>query len=255
MRRKKENNKSKKILVNIALLTFIIVAAISGINIFKWLKENKESQDILEQISTKVTVVEEVNDNIQKKYNVDFNALKHINTDTVSWIKVEGTDIEYPVVKAKDNDYYLNKSFNKTYNSAGWVFMDYRNTANGTDKNIVIYGHNRKDGSMFGTLKDIFEEAWYSNEQNKYITYVTESENCIYEIFSAYRIIAEDYYITTNFKSDEEFEQFVNTIKARSFRNFGTEVNSSDQILTLSTCSNGDYRVAVHAKKVERNGE
>ena len=253
MRKKEKEHKSTKVVINIITLIFVITAVISGINIFKWLKENKESQNIIEEISSKVTVAKEADDNVQEKYNVDFNALKQINTDTVSWLKVKGTEIEYPIVKAKDNSYYLNKSFNKTYNSAGWLFMDYRNNANGTDKNIVIYGHNRKDGSMFGTLKDVFEEAWYSNEQNKYITYITENEYCTYEIFSAYRIQAEDYYITTSFKSDAEFEQFVKKIKSRSFKDFGTEVNSNDQILTLSTCSNADYRVAVHAKKVVSN--
>ena len=252
MRRKTKKSKFKKIIVNITLLIFIIVAIVSSINIINWLRENKESQSILEEISSKVTIVEEVDENIQEKYKVNLGELKQINPDTVSWLKVEGTEIEYPVVKARDNSYYLNKSFNKTSNSAGWVFMDYRNNTNGTDKNIVIYGHNRKDGSMFGTLKDIFQEDWYSNEQNKYITYITENEYCTYEIFSAYRIQAEDYYITTNFKSDAEFEQFVNKLKSRSFKDFGTEVNSNDQILTLSTCSNADYRVAVHAKKIQK---
>lgn len=253
MQGKHSKYRNKKIIVNIILIIFIVVAIISGIVILKWVKENKESKKIIEEISSKVVVTEIAEDeeqSVQEKYKVDFNSLKQINADTVSWIKIEGTEIEYPVVKAKDNSYYLNRSFNKTNNSAGWIFMDYRNSANGTDKNIVIYGHNRKDGSMFGTLKYVFEEEWYNNEKNKYITYITENEYCTYEIFSAYRIEAEDYYITTNFKSNTEFEQFIKKIKSRSFKKFGIEVSANDQILTLSTCSNANYRIAVHAKKI-----
>ena len=149
---------------------------------------------------------------------------------------------------------FICNSCKKEYDIAGAVFMDYRNKADGTDKNIVLYGHNRKDGSMFGDLKDIFKEEWYSDENNMYITYITENEYCTYEIFSAYRIEVEDYYITTKFRNDNEFDTFVKRLKKRSFRDFEVEVSGKDQILTLSTCSDADHRVAVHAKKiVEQN--
>ena len=141
-------------------------------------------------------------------------------------------------------------SFDKKYNTAGWIFMDYRNKADGTDKNMVIYGHNRKDTSMFGTLRYVFEKEWYENEENKYITFITENEYSKYEIFSAYKVAEEDYYITTNFKNDSDFEKFFDTSKSRSFRNFEVDVTKDDKILTLSTCSNSGYRVAVHAKKI-----
>ena len=73
--------------------------------------------------------------NTSEKYVIDFGELKKKNPDTVAWIKIENTNIEYPVVKAKDNDYYLNRSFDKKKNSAGWIFMDYRDKADGTDRN------------------------------------------------------------------------------------------------------------------------
>ena len=247
---KKNNNKKKRILLIVEIIIFIIVI-VSGYNIFIWLNENNRNKELLEEISSKVTVEEVYNETGSKKrYNVDFQGLKEKNSDTVAWIKVENMRIEYPIVKANDNSYYLNKSFDKSNNSAGWIFMDYKDKADGTDKNIVLYGHNRKDGSMFGDLKDIFTEEWYQNENNMYITYITENEYCIYQIFSAYRIEDEDYYITTKFKSNEEFDKFVNKIKLRSFKNFGVEVSGEDQILTLSTCSDANYRVAVHAKKI-----
>ena len=87
--------------------------------------------------------------------------------------------------------FYLKHSFDKSNNSAGWIFADYRNKFDGTDKNIIIYGHNMKDNSMFGRLKSVISEDWYNNEDNKYITLITENEIQIYEVFSVYQIEKE----------------------------------------------------------------
>ena len=242
---------NKKLIIFTIKIILVFIMIFAGYKIFVWVKENKSNKDILEQISTKVTVEEvQVEGEKKKKYSVDFAGLKEQNEDTVAWIKVENMRIEYPVVRAEDNSYYLNRSFDKNSNSAGWIFMDYKNKVDGTDKNIVLYGHNRKDGSMFGDLADIFEESWYENQNNMYITFITENEYCTYQIFSAYRIEDEDYYIKTNFSSDEQFETFVNRLKNRSFKDFDVDVSGEDRILTLSTCSNANYRVAVHAKKI-----
>ena len=131
------------------------------------------------------------------------------------------------------------------------MFADYKNKYDGSDRNLVIYGHNRRDGSMFGSLHSVFSDEWLENESNRYIVLVTEDEYCIYEVFSIYSIPVEDYYITTSFGSDSEFEEFLNIIKGRSEYDFGVELNGKDKILTLSTCSNMDaHRVVLHAKKL-----
>lgn len=90
--------------------------------------------------------------------NVNFNDLKKTNPDIVGWIKVNGTNINYPFVQSKDNKYYLTHSFNKSYNSAGWVFLDYRNN-NTNNKNTIIYAHGRTDKTMFGTLKKVLNNG------------------------------------------------------------------------------------------------
>ena len=114
-----------------------------------------------------------------------------------------------------------------------------------------MYGHNRKDGSMFATLKGILSPEWYNNEENRNIIFNTENENSIYEVFSVYQIENEEYYIQTEFKTEDKFEKFIETIKKRSIKDFGVEVTSEDSILTLSTCANNNkYRVVLHAKKV-----
>ena len=167
------------------------------------------------------------------------------------WLTVNSTRINYPVVKYKDNDYYLTHSFDKTYNSAGWIFANYANKFDGSDKNISIFGHNRRDGSMFCTLKDTLKSEWYTNKDNYYITFDTPNGTQIYKVFSNYQIEAESYYITSDFASDEDFNNFLKTIKNRSIYNYNTEVSSSDSIITLSTCANDNtYRVVLHAVKV-----
>lgn len=118
---------------------------------------------------------------------MNFEKLKQENSDTVAWLKVENTNIEIPVVQAKDNSYYLTHNFNKKYNVAGWVFADYKNKFDETDKNIVVYGHNMRDDSMFGSLKNVINEEWYDNKDNQYITFITENEYQTYQIFSIYQ--------------------------------------------------------------------
>ena len=239
-RKRKKTNYLRVLFILICLATIIF----SGFHIIKWMKENKKSKENKNKIQESVTVDGD-------ELLVDFDKLKEENSDTVAWLKVEGTDIEYPVVKGQDNDYYLSHSFDKSYNSAGWIFADYKNNFDGTDKNIVIYGHNRRDGSMFGTLKRILDKDWYENEANKYVTLVTEYGNLKYEVFSVYKIEDEDYYITNRFNSGDEFEELINTVKGRSIHDFENEIERSDKILTLSTCAdNNKYRVVLHAKKV-----
>lgn len=218
MRNKK--NKSKKYMKAILnLVIYIMLLSIllySEIKIYKWYKDNTNNNEITEKI--KETVKIEDKDENKKEYTIDFSKLKEQNSDTVAWIKVNNTNIEYPVVKAQNNDFYLKHSFDKSNNSAGWIFADYRNKFDGTDKNIIIYGHNMKDNSMFGSLKSVISEDWYNNEDNKYITLITENEIQIYEVFSVYQIEKEDYYIQTSFNSETNFNTFAQTIKKEAKR-------------------------------------
>ena len=247
--KKKKKRKTKNIIIPILLLIFISIMIFTGIKIFNWLKENKDSNDIIEDIQDSISIDD--NTDTVDKYNVDFDSLKQKNSDTIAWLKVNGTSIEYPVVKTTNNDFYMTHSFDKSYNSAGWVFMDYKDKFDGTDNNMVIYGHNRRDGSMFGTLKNILTEKWQNNTDNFIIPLITENEKSEYRVFSVYRIEKEDYYITTNFGTDNEFQKFIDKIKSRSVKNFDVDVNTEDHILTLSTCAdNNKYRVVLHAKKI-----
>lgn len=250
MSRKEKRKANKiKIIISIIQLIFIVILIYSLINIFLWYKSNKANKQVMEELSQTIETVKEDGED-DKKYKINFEELKSKNSDTVAWLKVENTNIEFPVVKANDNSYYLTHNFNKEGNSAGWIFADYKNKFNGKDKNIVIYGHNMRDNSMFGSLKNVIKEEWYNNENNKYIILATENEYSIYEVFSVYQIEKEDYYIKTDFNSDKEFEEFLQKVKERSIKDFNIDISKENSILTLSTCANNNkYRVVLHAVK------
>lgn len=240
--------KKSKILVTFIQIVLIAVIIFSGIKIIEWIKSNKKNKDIMSEIKENVVINNEMDSN-NEEYKIDFAKLKQKNSDAIAWIKVNGTDIDFPVVKGTDNSYYLTHNFDKEKNKAGWIFADYRNKFDGTDKNIIIYGHNMKNGSMFASLKDVIKEEWYNNENNKYIALITENENCKYQVFSVYQTETEEYYLQTNISN---FEEFVEKIKGRSKKNFNVDIKETDSILTLSTCAdNTKYRVVLHAVKVK----
>lgn len=180
-------------------------------------------------------------------YSQIFEELLKKNTDTVGYLSVNNTKINYPVVQASTNSYYLNRDFNKRKNSMGWIFMDYRNDAKELNKNTIIYGHNIKQGIMFGTLKYALNSSWYKKESNQVITFNTPAKNMKWRIFSIYRIPATEDYLKTEFESDEEYMEFLNMLKNRSIYNFNVELNESSKILTLSTCFSHTTRHVVHA--------
>ena len=247
---RKKSKKIKRIIATIFLIIFLCLMFFSGHKIITWIIENNQSKQLVEEVANTVTVVIE-KETKKEKYDIDFKSLKEKNADVVAWLKVNGTNIEFPVVQGTNNYYYLTHSLDESVNSAGWIFMDYKNKLDGTDKNIVVYGHNRRDDSMFGTLKNILNEEWYENKENYIIPFITENKKSEYQVFSIYTVEAEDYYITTEFDSTAEYDEFIDDIENRSIKNFGINVKSSDNILTLSTCAdNSKYRVVLHAKEL-----
>lgn len=248
-----ESKKIVKLILFSVLFFFIILFIVSAINILNYIKDSKENQKVFDEITKDIEIQTIPNDSMEdNNYIIDFESLSQKNSDVVGFLKVNGTDIEQVVVKSKDNNYYLSHNFEKKQNSAGWIFVDYRNNLDGTDKNIIIYGHNMKNGTMFSSLKNVLNSEWKENEKNRYITFITESESAIYEVFSVYQIENEDYYIKTNFNGNE-FDTYINTMKNRSKYNFNVDVSDNDKILTLSTCGNNNkYRVILHAKKTDK---
>lgn len=270
---KKKKHYPKKILSFILLSIFTTTFIISILKITKWNKDNQETSKIIENIQKEIEIVE-VQDSettelispiIEEEtsdywyytkfslIDVDIAKLKEKNQDTVGWINVNNTNVNYPYVQNSDNKFYLDHSYDKTYNNAGWVFMDYRNNSNLENRNTILYAHSRLDDSMFGSLSETLKSNWYQNKDNHIIRISTENENSLWQIFSIYKIEEESYYITTDFPSTEEYQQFLNTIKGRSIYNFNTTLATTDKILTLSTCYNENVRLVVHAKLIKKN--
>lgn len=184
--------------------------------------------------------------------DVNFDSLLQTNPDTVAWIKVEGTKINYPVVQSTDNDYYLHHDYRKNDNMAGWIFGDYRDDFTNFKYNTIIYGHNMNNKTMFGSLPDaVLSSSWQNNPDNHLIKLSTPTSNSVWKVFSVYTIEPEVYYLKIP-ASAESHQEFITTIKNRSIYNFNTDVTVNDKILTLSTCDNlGTKRVAVHAKLIK----
>ena len=241
----------KRGLLRFILFLFTIVfLVLLGFSIYKivfWLTENKRSNNVREMVNQYIFI-----DNVNEgNNNINFEKLKEINSDVVAYLKVANTKIDYPVVKGVDNDYYLNHSFNKSNNSAGWIFANFNNSFDGEDKNISMFGHGRMDGSMFGSLKETLTSNWQKNNPHKQVLFITENEISEYEVFSTYKILIEDYYIKNIFPNSDEYEEFLNILKERSNYDYGVELSAEDQIITLSTCDvNNHYRIVMHAKKI-----
>lgn len=272
MAKRKGRLKWKNIILTLVLLLSIGGLIYSMINFIHWEKDNIEIKNNIENIDNATDVQEsdggeavnsenESEESIYWSYikmnmiNVDLSELKNINKDTKGWIQVNGTNINYPYVQTTDNSYYLTHSFEKKYTDAGWIFMDYRNNSTNFDKNTILYGHARKDRTMFGSLKNILKSDWYNDTDNHIIKLSTETENTLWQVFSVYHIETESYYITTNFSSDKDYEKFLNTIKNRSALKFDANVNINDYILTLSTCYNNTDKVVLHAKLIKRENK
>lgn len=270
----KKKRRLKKWVWQLFIIIFLITIIISLTNITVWHKENEATDKVVEEISNETTVIEQVDDDKTELVNqdkvtnkdndywyyiktplidVDIQKLKAKNSDTIGWINVNNTNINYPFVQTNNNDYYLTHSFNKTVNKAGWIFLDYRNQSDFSNKNNIIYGHSRLNKTMFGSLHNALSSKWYNNKDNHIIRLSTEKENTMWQIFSVYKIKAESYYITTNFASDNKYQDFLNTITSRSKHKFKVELSIEDKILTLSTCYSDDERTVVHAKLIKRS--
>lgn len=236
------NNKNKIVVTIITTFCFVgmIVTLVLMVN---WKKDVNTNSKMKEKTEEFIEIDEQ--DNI----DINFEELKKINPDTVGYLEVPNTNIKYVVVKGNNNSYYLTHNFNKEYNVAGWIFMDYKNKADGTDKNMVIYGHDTEDESMFGTLSRLLDENHIKNKENLMINFVTEKGLKKYQIFSVYTIKPEEYYITTDF-SEQDFVKFKEKVKERSLFNLEASLENKN-ILTLSTCQNyGVKRLAVHAVEI-----
>lgn len=258
-----EQKKKKKsdVLLTIALIAAIVVFCYAAFNLYHIYTEYKKGTDEYNQIEEMAVTERDAdsaevagpNAQLKPPIEVDFDKLKSVNEDVVGWIYVDALpDISYPIVKGKDNQTYLHQTYEKNYNFAGTIFVDYENSGDFSDCNTLVYGHNMKNGSMFGHLKK-FREDDKLYKQDKYFWILTPERNYRYEIISAYTTgVNSDTY--TLFKGPgEEFEKYLETIKGYSeIKTDDTDLTIKDKIVTLSTCTgNESTRFVVQGKRVD----
>lgn len=275
MRRRKI--KWKNILLLCLILVFSIVFVVSLYKVVYKLKEKSDNNKLIKEINSMVKIEEvedtvkeeilddskeenDVEENINYYYeylkvsfmDVDYSSLKKINDEVVGWINVSGAGINYPYVQTNNNDFYLYHSFDKSKSDYGWIFLDYRNQNNKLDKNTIIYAHGGNSLAMFGPLKKLYDKKdWYNNKDNHYIKLSTSEYNYVFKVFSLYVIKTTSDYLKIDFSSDSSYEEFLDMIKSRSYYEFETSVNTSDKIITLSTCYNKKEKLVLHGKLIK----
>lgn len=268
----KKNKKQKNIMTAISLLLLIIIGIAYYFIFFKNEETKKTNDDIVSRL-LKTTTINESDKGVA--YNkptrtlenylyymdlnlidIDFSSLIKENSDTIGWIKIDSLNINYPIVKSKENNYYQNHNYDKEISNAGWIYLDENSSLSVLDKNTVIYGKSASDNSLFGNLKNTLTEDWFKNYQNYIIMISTPEANTMWQIFSVYEIPNEDYYLKTDFSNDE-YKKFIDDMSKRSVKNFSVQVNENDKVLTLSTNKDNENRIVVHAKliKIEEKSE
>ena len=272
-RKKRYKLKWKNLIALIIFLIAFVFLIKSGVDLINYFIDTNKTNDEIKEIED-VAEIEEVPDSEETEIieqpeeipesnpywdyikmnliSVNFDELLKLNNETKGWIQVNGTNINYPFVQTDNNDYYLTHSYNKSYNQAGWVFMDYRNDTINYDRNTILYAHGMNNKTMFGSLRNILSSSWYNNTDNHIIKLSTPTENTLWQVFSVYHIETTNDYIQTEFATDEEYQTFLDMLKGRSAVEFDTTVNTTDKILTLSTCYNKTDKVVMHAKLIKR---
>lgn len=180
---------------------------------------------------------------------IDFEALQEMNEDIIGWIDFAGGGISYPLLRGEDNRTYLHTMPDGSENQAGSIFVDAECSPDFSDFHTIVYGHNMRDGSMFGSLKKYrTDEKFY--RENPYFTVYLPGRVYTYGVFAWYEVPADDEVYRIGFQADAQFGEFVEQMLERRERDTGITADGTDRIVTLSTCSSEGKRVVVHAKRI-----
>lgn len=233
--------KLKKILQNLIIISCLFTFCFFAYKIYNYNKEEDKQKGLNDNLIKAVVKEAEQEDSksedngkIILPINVDFEVLKSQNKDIIAWLYSQDTPINYPIVQANDNDYYLRRLIDGTYNQAGTLFVDYRNSSDFNDNKTIVYGHNMKNDTMFGTLTNYKNQEYYNEHKEMYL--FTENKNFKVELIAGYTTSSESdiYTVPTTSNTNEELLQ--KAIKKSTFTS-EVEVTEQEKILVLSTCS------------------
>ena len=241
----------KKLYIVFVLL-LIGTMLISGFFLYNELKEDNEQEKLFENL---IEIAEETpEEQNMEEDNVNIENLYKINSDIVGWVKIDGTNIDYPVMQTKNNpNYYLRRNFYKEYSVMGTPYLAEQCDIQNSD-NLIIYGHHISNNKMFGGLENYKQEDYYKEHQ--IIKFYTKEEKAEYEIIAVFKTVAYTgfkYYNYCNFKSESEFIAFINKCYDLAFYDTGKKAEYGDKLICLSTCeySQTNGRLVVLARKIK----
>lgn len=237
----------------ICIVMILVLAAIFAVSTYIFVSDTLDDKKQIDEFESIAQAVEDSGQCSNNKY-ADLYAQ---NNDFIGWIKIKDTVIDYPVMQSKDSpNFYLDHNFNKEYSRFGVPYM--QENCNLQSDNIVIYGHNMKNKSMFNGLTKYKDKDFYN--AHRYIQLDTLSEQRKYEVVCAFKTVAYanngfKYYEFVDADSQEDFSAYIEKCQALSFYDTGVRAEYGDKLITLSTCeySQNNGRFAVVAKLIEAN--
>jgi len=182
---------------------------------------------------------------------IDFASTRESFPDIIGWIQSYNTVINYPVVHGSDNDFYLSHLPDQSKNKMGSIFLDYRNQADFSEKNILIYGHNMGSGDLFGSLKNYSNQSYFEQHDSMYL--FTPSADYELLLFAGYVLDSAQEVPPMSFRDAADFEQYKSDIRSRSVFKSDTDIQYGDQLIFLCTCTPGgskDERLILVCKTV-----
>lgn len=258
----------KKIILCVVALIFAVSLAYLCSHTLSNSRTKKMLKDVSSEIivpteikqNLNITTTEGVNDiGVSNFYVRDITSLAEEYPEVKAWLHYEPCDIDYPLTQCEDNEKYLTVGLDGNYSVNGWVYFDYRNDLGEGDlavnQNVIIYGHNMANGSMFGNLSDIIDKGYLSDSSNQYIYMNTLTRQYIFKIFAVYKSDLSFDFLQTAFDSTS-ITEYIQTAKSKTAEQ-GVEVpyvniHSNDLLLTLCTCTDiEDERLIVNAVLVE----
>lgn len=222
----------RKVIRTIVLIVSVAAFCFAAYKLYGYYSEmHRGEKSVDELIDTAVT------ENVEREkapISVDFSALQEKNSDIIAWLYSADTPINYPVVQSDDNNYYLRRLTDGTYNTNGTLFMDFRDAADFSGFNTIIYGHRMKSKAMFGTLPGYLEQEYYEQHPTMYL--LTPDKSYKLELVSCF-ILRSDSDIYAPMETDEEKAEFLDKITEQSTFKTNTEYSINDRFVCLSTCT------------------
>lgn len=234
----KKKRTKKELIYDLILLVSICVFVFSAFVLIKYFYEIQSNKNAYEEINNELVVTDEEGNEV---WVWDYSKMAEKYPDIKGWIKLgSGEYINYPILQGSDNAYYLDHNAAGEYNGGGAIFMDYRNDMGLEDMNCIIYGHNMRVGTMFGSLK-YFEDTSYYQANKNFDIYI-EDKHYRYEVFAVYYTSASDLdtYRYDFANADDYFQYLVSSRSKSIIQTDFRELTTEDKILTLSTCTKND---------------